>query len=205
MCELFFDFQQGSAEWFEHRRGIPTASNFHKVIASGKSGGESKQRLEYMRDLAGEQNSRLLTESYSNIHMERGRIMEAEARELYRLLADDDVRTVGLMRNLIAAGSPDALVGNNGILEIKTAMPRVLYPILEADRFPPEHVAQCQGNLWIGEREWCDLIVFWPGHKLFKKRVHRNEGYIKMLADEVGLFAYEVGKLAEKHKAGSTT
>jgi len=60
------------------------------------------------------------------------------------------------------------------------------------DRLPPEHLAQCQGNLWVAEREWIDFVSYWPKMPLFVKRVYRDEIYIKNLAAEVDLFNSEL-------------
>ena len=75
-------------EWFECRRGIPTASEFDTVQATGRGGGESKTRRTYLYKLAGEILTGEQMYSYSNDHMERGKEMEAEARDMYIFLSD---------------------------------------------------------------------------------------------------------------------
>ena len=57
-----------------------------------------------------------------------------------------------------------------------------------AGEIPKEHVAQCQGGLWVSEREWIDFISYWPGMKLFIKRAYRDEEYIRKLAERVSTF-----------------
>lgn len=193
-----FDFEQGSAEWLSARAGIPTASEFATIMASGRGGGESKMRLTYLRKLAGEIITGEPTEAYTNAHMERGHAMEPEARDLYCLLTDAEIQRVGFVRNGQTGCSPDALVGNDGILEIKTKLPHLLIELLLADKFPADHVAQCQGNLWVAEREWIDIVVYWPKMPPLIKRAQRDEAYIRALERAVDEFNVELAELVEK-------
>lgn len=193
-----FNCEQGSAEWFEARRGIPTASEFATVMAKGKAGAESKTRRTYMMKLAGEILTGELMDSFSNVHTDRGKEMEPDARNLYAFMRDCEPELVGFIRNGSKGGSPDSLVGNDGMLEIKTALPHIQVDRLLLGRVPPEHVAQCQGNLWIAEREWIDFASYWPKLPLFVTRAHRDEAYIKELSAAVDQFNEELAELVER-------
>jgi hypothetical protein len=193
-----FDCEQGSPEWYACRLGIPTASEFDTVQAKGKGGAESKTRRTYMLKLIGEQITGQPTYDYSNDHMERGKQMEAEARNLYAMVADVEPIKVGFMRRGDAGCSPDSLIGTNGISEIKTKLAHLQLEVLLSDRLPPEHVPQTQGQLWIAEREWCDFVSYWPGLPLFIKRVHRDEDYIRNLAAAVQAFNDEMQELTAR-------
>lgn len=197
---IIHDCEQQSPEWWEARRGIPTASEFHTVLASGKGGGESKTRKTYMLKLAGEIVTGLPSESYSNGHMERGKDMEAEARDTYAFINGCEPQRVGFITDdkRTRGASPDSLIGNDGVLEIKTKLPHLLIDEMLRDRPPPEHVAQCQGQIWVAEREWCDLILYWPGFKPVPHRVYRDEKYIAKLADEVARFNDELAAIVER-------
>jgi hypothetical protein len=190
-----FDCEQGSPEWYACRLGIPTASEFDTVQAKGKGGGESKTRRTYMLKLIGEQITGQPKYDYSNDHMERGKEIEAEARDLYAMVTDVEPVKVGFMRRGDAGCSPDSLIGTNGISEIKTKLAHLQLEVLLSDRLPPEHVPQTQGQLWIAEREWCDFVSYWPGLPLFIKRVHRDEDYIRNLAAAVQAFNEEMQEL----------
>jgi hypothetical protein len=190
-----FDCEQGSPEWYACRLGIPTASEFDTVQAKGKGGAESKTRRTYMLKLIGEQITGQPKYDYSNDQMERGKQMEAEARNLYAMVADVEPIKVGFMRRGDAGCSPDSLIGTNGISEIKTKLAHLQLEVLLSDRLPPEHVPQTQGQLWIAEREWCDFVSYWPGLPLFIKRVHRDEDYIRNLAAAVQAFNDEMQEL----------
>lgn len=186
--------EQGTEEWHRARIAIPTASRFKDVLAKG----EGKTRRRYMLDLAGERITGEPVESYSNIHMERGKIMEDEARDLYCFMSNEEPYRVGFVRHDNTGCSPDSLIGTDGALEIKTKLPALQIECLLADKLPSEHVAQVQGTLWICEREWLDFVSYWPKLPLFVKRVYRDEDYIKNLAAEVARFNDELNELVEK-------
>ena len=192
---------QGTPEWLAARAGIPTASMFATVMASGKGGAESKTRTTYMHKLAGEIITGEPMESYSNAHMERGKVMEAEARDLYafeRLLTPEQV---GFIRSGDKGCSPDSLIGNDGMCEVKTKLPHLQIEVLLRGTLPPEHKAQCQGALWVAEREWIDFVSYWPKMPLFVHRVHRDEQYITDLSAAVDAFNGELATLVERVRA----
>lgn len=194
MTALILDCEQGSADWFAARMGIPTASEFKTVMAKG----EGKTRRAYMLKLAGEIITGEPMESYSNGNMERGKIKEAEARQLYEFAHDVELKQVGFIRNGNKGCSPDALIGDTGLLELKSAAAHVLIELLDKDAFPPEHKAQCQGALLVAEREFVDLGVYCPKLPLFERRVTRDEKYIAELSAEVDRFNDELAALVEK-------
>jgi hypothetical protein len=188
---------QGTEEWLRARAGIPTASEFSTVMAKGKGGADSKTRRTYMLKLAGEVLTGEPMESYSNHHMERGKEMEAEARDLYSFLADVDPEQVGFIRSGQKGCSPDALVGDAGMVEIKTKLPHLQIDALLCGEVPSEHKAQCQGALWVAEREWIDFVSYWPRLPLFVKRVRRDQEYIKTLSAAVDQFNAELAAVVE--------
>ena len=188
---------QGTDEWYAARLGIPTASCFATVMAKGKDGGDSKTRADYMRKLAGETLTGQPMDSYSNAHMERGKEWEPDARNLYAFMHDCEPQLIGFIRNGLKGCSPDSLIGNDGGLEIKSAAAHVQVERLLANRLPPEHRAQVQGNIWVAEREWWDFASFCPKLPLFVIRVHRDDEYIAKLSDAVDAFNDELAAMVE--------
>lgn len=188
-----FEIDQGTDDWFQARLGIPTASKFATVMAKG----EGKKRSEYMRKLAGEILTGEPSETYSNVHMERGSSMEEDARKHYAFIESADIQQVGFIRNGNCGASPDSLVGSAGGLEIKTALPHIQIDRLLRNRLPPEHKAQVQGNLWIAEREWWDFVSFWPRLPVLIVRVQRDEDFIKEMKSEIDRFNEELEALVE--------
>lgn len=198
MTLQIFNCEQGTPEWYAARLGIPTASEFDTVMAKGKGGGESKTRRTYMLKLAGERITMQPMYSYSNDHMERGKEMEGEARDLYAMVSEVEPVQVGFLRRGEAGASPDSLIGDNGMLEIKTKLAHLQLECLLDDELPSEHKAQCQGQLWIAEREWVDFVSYWPGLPLFVRRVFRDDVYIKQIETAVGVFNGELAQLIDR-------
>lgn len=189
-----FDCEQGSSEWFTCRAGIPTASKFATVMAKG----EGKTRSKYMRQLAGELLTGEPMESFTTPYMERGKTMEDEARETYAFIHDADIRRVGFIRNGDKGASPDSLVGDEGGIEIKTALPDIQIERLMGGKLPPEHKAQVQGNIWISGREWWDFVSYWPKLPMLTVRVFRDDIYIANMSAEIDAFNAELAELVER-------
>ncbi len=186
--------EQNSEAWLLARCGIPTASCFSKVLAKG----EGKVRKSYMLELAGEIVTGKPNEGYSNDHMKRGHDMELAARQQYAFERRVSPEIVGFVRNGPKGCSPDALIGADGLLEVKTKIPALHIECMMRADFPPEHRAQCQGALWVAEREWIDLAVYWPGLPLVVHRATRDEAYITNLAAEVDRFNAELAEIVER-------
>lgn len=194
MTLQIIDCEQNSPAWIQARLGIPTASRFATVMAKG----EGKTRSEYMRKLAGEILTDEPAEAFSNAHTDRGHEMEAIARQEYEFITGNAPQLVGFIRNGQKGASPDSLIGTDGGLEIKTALPHIQIDRLERDRLPPEHRAQVQGNLWVSERSWWDFVSYWPKLPILTVRVYRDEAFIKEMSDEVDRFNDELAALVEK-------
>ena len=190
--------EQGSEPWFQARLGIVTASEFATVMAKGRNGGESKTRRTYMLKLIGETLTGEPCESYTNKHMERGKEMESEARDYYDLMTDLETVRVGFLKRGRIGCSPDSLIGDDGMHEIKTKLPHLHLEALLAGELPSEHKAQCQGGLWVSEREWVDFQSYWPKLPPFIKRVYRDEDYIKSMAKAVNEFIEEMDELMQR-------
>lgn len=195
-----YDCEQGSEDWFRARMGIPTASEFGTVLAP-RAGSEGKMRRTYLHKLAGEIITGEPMERYGNAHMERGHEMEAEARSLYAFMSDADPTQIGFLRNGQKGCSPDSLIGDAGMLEIKTKLPHLLIDCILKNDFPAEHKAQCQGALWVAEREWVDIAVYWPRMPLFVKRAYRDEEYISKLSDAIDAFNADLVAVVDRIKA----
>lgn len=186
--------EQGSEAWFRCRAGMPTASEFSTIMAKG----EGKTRRTYMLKLAGEIITGEPTESFSNVHMERGKAMEASAREYYSFLRDEDPELVGFITNGPKGCSPDSLIGIDGGLEIKAALPHIQIERLLRNDLPPEHKAQVQGTLWTAEREWWDFMSYWPKMPPLIVRAYRDEPYIANLSSEVDRFNADLAEVVDK-------
>ena len=195
---IIHNVAQGTPEWHAVRAGKVTASEFDSVLAQGRNG-VSKTRQTYLYKLAGEIITGQVVESYSNANMERGKVMEDEARAWYEVM-HAKVETVGFIEEGRTGYSPDGLVGDKGALEIKTKFPHLLIPVLLSRDFPAEHKAQCQGGLMVSCREWIDLVCYWPGMPVAVHRAYRDEVYIATLRQAVWDFVGELDAIVGRLK-----
>lgn len=191
MLEII-DCEQGSPEWFAARAGLATASEFSVVMAKGKDGGASVTRAKYMRQLAGE----ILTgepspEGFSNWATDRGHALEDEARQYYAFTRDIEPQRVGFLRGDIAGCSPDSLIGEDGGLEIKIAIPAVQIERLMRGTLPTEHKPQVHGSMWVSTRPWWDFMSYCPRLPPLIIRVQRDPEYIGQIERSVTAFNEE--------------
>jgi len=204
--EVFDDVEQGSEEWFTIRLGVPTASNFRVMMATGRDDEESKTRSRLLRLLAGEILTGEIAEGkIKTAAMTRGNEMEPEARAYYERRHFVDVRRVGFIRRRLPSGgwagcSPDGMIGEKKALEIKTMAPDLMIErLLAGAGMPPEHRAQVHGTMWIADLEEVDLLLYYRGmpvNPVFT--VRRDETFIREIARAVETFEYETRMLVEK-------
>ena len=190
---------QGSSEWAALRAGIPTASKFDKIVTPG--GALSKSAGKYMRFLVAE---RLLGEPIEEFHghwMDKGSQTEAEAVNFYEYQKNLDTVKVGFITNAAETigASPDRLVGDVGLLEIKCPIAEIHMAYLLEDGSPyEEYRVQVQGQLWIAQREWADAVSYYAGLPYALGRTERNEGFIEILRNEIGEFCVRLEALYAK-------
>jgi putative phage-type endonuclease len=188
--------EQGSLEWFAARLGRVTSGHFDDVLSNGSC------HKTYMEKLLAERMTGERMENYTNKAMENGITLEPDARIYYEGLHGVTVEQVGLIQlgDDIAA-SPDGLVGDDGLIEIKCPFPNTHLHYILSGKLPSEYKAQVQGGLWVSGRQWTDFISFDPRVKsrpFWSIRVERDEKYIKDLAKAVQVFAEELQTLTEK-------
>ena len=195
---IVHDVPQGSDEWLALRAGLITASEMNSVMARG----QGKTRLAYMYRLIGERMTGEPTDSFSNKHTERGHEQEPVARELYEIETGNVVRETGFITNHDIGYSPDGIVGDDGLIEIKSKLPHLQAEVLDSGKVPASHIKQCQCGLWVTERQWLDFISYCPGMPLFIQRVERDE---KLIAEmEAAVYAFysdmeeKINRLMEK-------
>lgn len=193
---------QNTLEWFQARIGIPTSSNFDKILdASGKP---SKQREKYLYQLAGELVAGKSEETYQNAAMLRGIELEAEARAFYEFTNSVQVQQVGFCLTegkTIFGASPDGLVGKDGAIEIKCPLiyTHVGY-LLNDQKLPTTYFQQVQGQLLVTERKWVDFISYYAGLKPMVVRVIPDKEFQTKLQTELDLFCKELKEIVSKIK-----
>ncbi|QEY70467.1 lambda exonuclease family protein [Pseudomonas denitrificans (nom. rej.)] len=191
--QIIRDIEQGSQEWLNLRLGIVTCSELDCLLVNGKGqAGFGAGAFSYMDQLIGERITGEAADPFQgNRHTERGHELEGKARELYVARTGAELEQVAIILNHGIGYSPDALVGAKGLDEIKTKLPKFQVSVILAGEVPKEHIAQCQGGLWVSDREWIDFISYWPGMPLFIKRMYRDEAMIRTISERVKTF-YEI-------------
>jgi predicted phage-related endonuclease len=186
--------EQGSDEWMASRCGIVTMSNLQCLLANGKdASGFGVQALGYMNELIGERITGEPSAGWAgNSHTLRGHEMEPVARDLYQEITGSAIEPVGIILNHGVGFSPDGLVDEDGVLEIKSKLAKLQVEVILSGEIPKEHIAQVQGGLWVSEREWLDFVSYWPGMPLFVKRAYRDEAYIRDISRRVEKFYDEL-------------
>ncbi|WP_144754741.1 lambda exonuclease family protein [Bartonella saheliensis] len=203
---IIIDCVQGTEEWQKARNGLITASLFEMVMAEKKQGQKTSRYHSVMMKLAGERITGKTVEEGTTFSQRRGTELEPSARQLYGKLTQTEPECIGfvLADDRRKGFSPDAFVGKNGLLEIKTKKPEILIPHFAQKNFPAEHKAQCQGGLWISQREWVDLMLYWPDMPPLIKRAYRDEAYISKLEVEIHRFNEALEKMVQHIKCFET-
>lgn len=198
--------EQRSSEWFNARLGKVTASRVADVIAKTKTG-YSTSRENYMAQLVCERMTGTQGESYNNAAMQWGTDQEPLARAAYEAAKDVLVDEVGFIVHptIIAAGaSPDGLIDDDGLIEIKCPNTATHIDTLLSDKVPSKYNTQMQWQMACTGRQWCDFVSFDPrmpeGLQLFIQRVNFDGEYVKMLEAEITGFLGELETKIEKLK-----
>ncbi|QLG93735.1 YqaJ viral recombinase family protein [Pseudomonas yamanorum] len=191
--QIITEVEQGSPEWLALRLGIVTCTQLDCLLTNSKGeAGFGVGAFTYMNTLIGERITGEAADPFQgNRHTERGHEWEGVGRKLYEQREEVQTSQVAIILNHGAGYSPDSLVGDKGLTEIKTKLPKFQVEVILSGEIPKEHVAQCQGGLWVSEREWIDFVCYWPGMPLFIKRAYRDEAMIRKLSERVKTF-YEI-------------
>ena len=189
---------QGSPEWFAARTGKVTASRIADLMARTKTG-YSTSRANYLAELLTERLTGVSSPSYSNSAMQWGTDQEPFARQAYSAHLGVDVFEVGFVDHPeigMSGASPDGLVGNDGLVEIKCPNTATHIETLLGDAIPNKYVLQMQWQMACTGRQWCDFASFDPRlperMQLHVQRVNRDNGLIVDVEVEVATFLAEL-------------
>lgn len=192
------DIVQGSPEWFAARAGKVTASRVADVIARTKTG-YGASRANYAAELIAERLTGTTAPSFTNAAMQWGTDTEPKARDAYCFRHDLDVVEIGFVDHpaiAMTGASPDGLVGDEGLVEIKCPNTATHLDTLLGETVPAKYVTQMQWQMACTGRAWCDFASFDPrlpaSMSLFVHRVHRDEDLIAELEREVSAFIAEI-------------
>lgn len=183
--QIIRDIEQGSEAWLQLRLGVATASNFDKIITAG--GKESATLPKYALELATQCLLIAPEPSYKNEVMARGNELEPLARQAYQEETLQAVEEITMFKSDCGnfGFSPDGLLGDAGVIEIKCPLAITHAKYLLDNKIPTDYWQQVQGGLWVSGRKFCDFVSFNPNFKersIFIIRVERDEAFIAELA-----------------------
>lgn len=190
---------QGTTEWLSVRAGIPTASMFDQIITP-KTGKLSTSAEGYMLRLLAERILKRPVEQQAfSGWMDRGSAMESDAVAFYEFQRSLDTVKVGFITNDAGTigASPDRLVGDEGLLEIKCPSEAVHMGYLLHGSLGEKHKPQVQGQLWVTGRMWSDTLSYHPELPPALIRVERDNAYIAALSAAVEAFASSLAEATE--------
>lgn len=192
------DLQQGTDAWLAARVGRVTASRVADVIARTKTG-YGASRANYMAELVAERLTGQPADRFTNAAMQWGTEKEPDARAAYAFLHDVDVVEVGFVehpRIIMTGASPDGLVGEDGLVEIKAPNTATHIETLLSASVAGKYVTQMHWQMACTGRAWCDFVSYDPrmpaDMRLFVKRVHRDDALVAELEQEVAAFLAEL-------------
>jgi putative phage-type endonuclease len=195
MIELI---EQRTDAWFEARIGKVTASRVADVLAKTKSG-YSASRDNYMAQLVCERLTKQKAEGFTNAAMQHGTETEPLARLSYEVSQNVLVDEVGFIPHPtieMSGASPDGLVNDDGLIEIKCPNTATHIETLLSETVPTKYYTQMQFQMACTGREWCDFVSFDnrlpPELQLFVKRVPRDDTYIRLMEAEIVQFLAEL-------------
>ena len=195
--KIYKDINQGSPEWFEIRVGKVTASHAQAIGNNGKG-------LDtYLLEVVSEMFSSAQKDQYSNEHTERGNELEPLARSMYELQENVEVEEIGFAEyNDFVGCSPDGLVGDDGMIEIKCPDDKTYFNLLMNEKIDNAYIWQCQMNMLILERKWCDLVFYNPNFEKSMKifRLKPDKEMFSRLKEGFAKAEKEIIRMISKYK-----
>ena len=195
---------QRTEEWYSVRIGRVTASRVADIMAKTKSG-PSASRKNYMAELVCERLTGTKADSFTSSAMQWGIDNEAAARQAYEAQMFADVAQIGFVDHpsiKMAGCSPDGLVGDDGLIEIKCPNTATHIETLISGEADKKYFAQMQMQMSCTGRAWCDFVSYDPrlpvDLMLFIKRVPRDDAFIAEMEAEITAFLSELDETVEK-------
>jgi putative phage-type endonuclease len=192
-----YKVEQNSDEWFALRRGKFTASTFKDLFM-----GENTQGYkDAIYKVAFERLTNTSPESFTNEYMQRGTELEPEARAWYEFEKNVEVIKAGFFEyNDWIGASPDGLVGDSGLIEIKCPKFSTMMDYLIKKELPKTYFHQVHGQLLVTDRQWCDFIAYHPSLPKFVLRVEREKKIDDEILDKLFKAIKEVEQIITKLK-----
>lgn len=199
---VFKDLEQRSPEWFAARCGIATASVVGKLITPTLQVADNDTSRGITANLVAERITGDVEETYMSADMFRGVVHEPIARDAYSKHFEQATEC-GFMRldvgNWSLGYSPDGLVGDDGLLEVKCPRAKAHVLTILADEVPPYYMAQLQAGLFVSGRKWIDYVSFCAGLPLYVKRVLPDERWHDAITDACITFETNAAEMVARY------
>jgi hypothetical protein len=203
----FAELIQGTDEWHDQRRGIVTASVVGRLLTSTRKVADNEQSRGLTALLVAERITDYTDPTYMNDDMLRGTEDEPVAVDLYAknywpvdttgfMVRDDWGFRIGY--------SPDGLVGDDGLIEVKSRRQKKQLQTILADEVPPENMAQLQCGLLVSGRSWIDYVSYCGGMPLYVKHVTADPEWQEAIVEAVRHFEGQAARMVENYKHAST-
>lgn len=201
-----YGIEQGTSEWHDIRRGVLTSTAIKTLITpTGKLADNDKVRA-HVYEVAAQRITGRTEEAYQSFDMMRGHTDEVFAREMYAKHYAP-VTECGFITNdklgFLVGYSPDGLVGDDGIIESKSAKARIQVERIATGGVPSEHIAQVQTGLWVTGREWCDFISYSNGMAMQVVRVYADPAYHALIEQAATNFEKQVQWVVESYNGNA--
>ena len=199
MPRILKDLEQGSARWLYVRLGKVGGSRVSAIVTPTGAPVKGAKRQTLMCELLSERLTGRATETHVSKPMERGTHLESEARSWYQMEQGVDVQEVGYVYGDIpgAGCSPDGLIGDDGVLEIKVPVTHNFVRHMMIGGIPADWIPQCRYNLWLCGRSYLDFVMYTDEQRLpsIVRRIEPDAAYNKSLAVHVKAFCDELDEM----------
>ena len=191
---VYPDLEQGSEEWLKLRLGVPTTSNFGKIITP--KGKKSAQFEGYVNQCIAELITGESEPFYKSDAMQRGNDLEPEAVKYYEHFHKVRAKEVGFITSDDGriGCSPDRLIGKDGLLEVKCPLQTKHTYNLISGEIDPQYIPQVQGQMFIAHRAWCDWMSYYPSLPASIVRVEADREYIDLMDELLCEFTEEMDR-----------
>lgn len=210
---VMYSMEQGSEEWLQARCGVPTASTISAMLTPTGKIADNQTSRSMIAELAAERLTGRPSEPIWSRDIERGHLDEPIARDIYAEHTGVEVEEVGFMvTGYIPRGesytdvandlgySPDGLVGEYGLIEIKSRKPKLHLQYVLTGQIPFAHMVQMQTGMLVSGRVWCDYISYCGGLPMHIQRVYVDDQMTERILEAASHLEREVEQTMVKFK-----
>jgi predicted phage-related endonuclease len=194
------NLEQGTQEWLDARGGVITASVIKDILTPKFKIANNDKTRALAYTLAAQRITGRVEPQIKSYHLERGHTEELYACSLYSEHYAE-VTPCGFIRNGVLGYSPDGLVGDDGLIEIKSRVPKYQVQTIINGRVPDEYLIQCQSGMMISERPWIDFVQYSNGMELYVERVTPDLELVGIILEATMALEQQIRELVDQYKS----